>query len=200
MVWTFVNLEGQTHFKLKVVDIAERRGTHTYWNCICECGNKVVVRGSAITSGKAKSCGCFRSESVAKTNTNRRNPEPWLAEMNIYKYHLSVDRPNRRGLATTWALTVEEYKSLSVSDCFYCGLSPSSMPYLGYLRKAGVKRSGIDRVDNYNGYSIENCVPCCAACNREKGTRTQEEFLESTRRRYFHLLRKGLIQTALDLQ
>ena len=37
------------------------------WNCLCECGNKVIVRGSDLISGKIKSCGCFKTDYL-KTN------------------------------------------------------------------------------------------------------------------------------------
>jgi hypothetical protein len=193
MTWTTVDLKGQTHFKLKVTSFAERRGTHTYWNCTCDCGNTIVVRGSAITSGKAKSCGCFRSESIGNWNKRRRNPDPWISEMNVYRYHLSVDKLSRRHLAITWGLNLEEYKVLVTSNCYYCGAEPSGLPLLKHLRGSGVRKSGIDRVDNLKGYEPGNCVPCCAGCNREKGARTQGEFLESTRRRYLHLQKIGLI-------
>lgn len=193
MVWKLRDLKGEVHFKLKIVSLAERRGTHTYWNCDCACGNKVVIRGSAITSGKAKSCGCFRSESVDSINKGRRNPDPWISEMKVYVYHLSVDRESRRVLAATWNLTLDEYKSLVHADCYYCGSATSTLPHTKHLRNSGVRRSGIDRVDNSKGYDPSNCVSCCGSCNREKGSRTQEVFIESTRRRYLHLQGMGLI-------
>lgn len=31
------------------------------WNCICDCGNHCVVRGTNLRSGDSKSCGCTRS-------------------------------------------------------------------------------------------------------------------------------------------
>lgn len=35
--------------------------TKMYWNCICDCGNKVVVEGNALKTGNTKSCGCIKS-------------------------------------------------------------------------------------------------------------------------------------------
>lgn len=32
---------------------------HSYWNCICDCGNKVVIKGTILTSGESQSCGCL---------------------------------------------------------------------------------------------------------------------------------------------
>ena len=39
------------------------------------------------------------------------------------------------------------------SECFYCG----------------GESTGLDRLDNNIGYSLDNCVPCCRTCNRVKG-------------------------------
>lgn len=32
------------------------------WECKCDCGNKVVVSGGALSSGKTLSCGCLKKE------------------------------------------------------------------------------------------------------------------------------------------
>ena len=34
----------------------------------------------------------------------------------------------------------------------------------------------VDRLNNNLGYTIENCVSCCAWCNRSKNTHTTKEF------------------------
>ena len=36
-----------------------RIGLPTMWRCICDCGNKAVVRLSSLVSGSTKSCGCI---------------------------------------------------------------------------------------------------------------------------------------------
>lgn len=33
-----------------------------FWNCICDCGNKVIVSGSNLKKGNTKSCGCYRKK------------------------------------------------------------------------------------------------------------------------------------------
>jgi hypothetical protein len=38
---------------------------HAYWDCRCDCGNKVVVQRSGLTSGATKSCGCYQQEQQA---------------------------------------------------------------------------------------------------------------------------------------
>jgi hypothetical protein len=50
--------------RLVVIDLAER-GEHnhpTRWNCLCDCGNSVVVRGSALRNHTTRSCGCLQKE------------------------------------------------------------------------------------------------------------------------------------------
>lgn len=34
------------------------------WNCICDCGNRKVVRGKSLRGGISTSCGCFQKECV----------------------------------------------------------------------------------------------------------------------------------------
>ncbi len=57
----------------------------------------------------------------------------------------------------SWALSKEQFEALINKPCYYCdGATP-------------VTGSGIDRLDNLQGYFLENCVSCCRECNRLKG-------------------------------
>lgn len=71
----------------------------------------------------------------------------------------------RRGLSVE--ITVEEYAVIIASRiCTYC---EGAFPILGH---------GVDRKDSALGYTKENCVPCCGACNRIKNELlTYEEML-----------------------
>lgn len=51
---------GQTYGKLHIDSYSHKVGYDKYYNCTCECGNKVVVLGNNIVRGKTKSCGCGR--------------------------------------------------------------------------------------------------------------------------------------------
>jgi hypothetical protein len=37
---------------------------YTTWKCLCDCGNTSIVKTSLLTSGKTKSCGCYRKEKI----------------------------------------------------------------------------------------------------------------------------------------
>ena len=57
---TFKDLTGQTFGKLTVVRFAgNNKCDARTWLCKCECGTEKTVKGSNLTSGNTKSCGCL---------------------------------------------------------------------------------------------------------------------------------------------
>ena len=51
------DLRGQRFGRLTVLAMAERRADGKIrWECVCECNNKVVVRGDDLRSGNSRSC------------------------------------------------------------------------------------------------------------------------------------------------
>jgi hypothetical protein len=67
-----------------------------------------------------------------------------------------------------FALSDEEVLAMFGQPCHYCGLA-SSPDYL----------TGVDRKDNALGYTVDNCVPCCATCNRAKMCLTDGDFVRA---------------------
>lgn len=61
---------GQHYGRLTVAFLFERRGTHNYWACNCECGGRKVVRQGHLKSGGTRSCGCLHDESAARPKTH----------------------------------------------------------------------------------------------------------------------------------
>lgn len=65
------NLIGHKYGRLTVLEMAEdlvsSSGYHTVmWKCLCDCGEKVIVRGKCLTQGVTKSCGCLQREQLSK--------------------------------------------------------------------------------------------------------------------------------------
>ena len=61
------DLTGMKFGKLTVISKNENRKSRAmYWNCKCECGNTRVIKGTSLTSGKTKSCGCYVKETIKK--------------------------------------------------------------------------------------------------------------------------------------
>lgn len=54
-----IDLSGQRFGKLVAIDIAvHEKGKHIKWNCICDCGNKIIATGAYLKNGKKTHCGC----------------------------------------------------------------------------------------------------------------------------------------------
>lgn len=59
-----IDLTGNKYGRLLVTNRAENKIEHsgrrrTMWNCICDCGNTVIVDSDHLRSGHSKSCGCI---------------------------------------------------------------------------------------------------------------------------------------------
>ncbi len=82
-----------------------------------------------------------------------------------------------------WELTEKEFYDLTQEPCAYCGVrssksAPEKYQFFDY--------NGIDRVDNAEGYFIDNCVPCCTECNLMKRKLSLGEFLEKIEDIYYY--------------
>ena len=60
----FIDLTGNRYDKLVVLNretskVRKNGRTRTMWNCLCDCGNSVVVDADHLRSGHSKSCGCI---------------------------------------------------------------------------------------------------------------------------------------------
>ena len=45
--------------------------SHVAWECLCECGNSIIVRGDNLRNGHTVSCGCKKREVLATAGKNR---------------------------------------------------------------------------------------------------------------------------------
>jgi len=201
-----IDITGQTFGRLKVICKAPEP---CMWECLCSCGETVFTTGTNLRLGNTTSCGCLHKEKLAAYNHATKSLDPWLADMKLYKRKVSYrrgraklgsnqfkkvkGRPVSDHPSFRWGLDLEVYVQLVTTPCYYCGRPPHQKPQGALMRTLGLRRNGIDRVDNTKGYEPGNCVSCCAFCNREKRAQTQEDFIENTRRRYEHMVATGLI-------
>src|SRR5688572_29552695 len=64
---TKLDLTGRRFGRLTAIkDIGKTNQGVYNWLCRCDCGNEIVVRGTSLTYGSTKSCGCLISESTSK--------------------------------------------------------------------------------------------------------------------------------------
>lgn len=55
------DLTGKKFGYIKVLDFAYVKHRQAYWNCVCQCGKKLVINGVSLRTGDTKSCGCMRN-------------------------------------------------------------------------------------------------------------------------------------------
>lgn len=71
------NLIGHTFGRLTVESLLGSYNNSHYWKCLCTCGNKSEVKGSALKVGNTTSCGCKgvdRLRAVSTTHGQSNTP------------------------------------------------------------------------------------------------------------------------------
>lgn len=128
-----------------------------YWNCICLCGESVVLNQKQL-NGHFKGCPkCI--------------PEGGIIPPYIHVYHRYIKSAEKRNIP--FELEIGWFKKFIENSCIYCGIDSS----LIFKSKHVIyKYNGIDRLDNNEGYYASNCYTCCNLCNRAKNNLTIEEF------------------------
>jgi hypothetical protein len=108
------------------------------------------------------------------------------AKKRIYqKYKVGA---HRRGYS--FELSYQQFLDIIFKDCYYCGSKPSNNININNnesLKDSNIFYSGIDRVDNSNGYEVDNVVPCCINCNIAKRSMSKESFIEWIKKVYDHI-------------
>ena len=61
------DIKGRRFGRLTAVErLPEKSGSCYVWRCMCDCGNEINVRTSALLNGNTKSCGCLRQDRLAE--------------------------------------------------------------------------------------------------------------------------------------
>ena len=59
------DLTGRRYGRLTVIsyneEVSKQKG-RVYWNCKCDCGNEVIIRGDNLRSENTMSCGCYNRD------------------------------------------------------------------------------------------------------------------------------------------
>lgn len=83
------DITGKTFGKWTAIKRAKNSGKDPVWECSCECGTIRNVRWKYLKSGKSKSCGCTKKESligekygrlsvIKESSKNNKNQRQWI--------------------------------------------------------------------------------------------------------------------------
>lgn len=65
-----IDISGQRFGRLVAIREAGRTPKGgALWECVCDCGNRCVVRGTCLRSGQTRSCRCFMRDRIKDTLT-----------------------------------------------------------------------------------------------------------------------------------
>lgn len=135
------DLSGQRFGRLVVKGYSHsNKNGRAVWNCVCDCGKSLTVKGNALLSGNTQSCGCLKSDNVAKIKFSHgqcgtRLYGIWTTMRNRCRY------PN--------------YKSKGIAVCEEW---QTFEPFYKWAMENGYRDDlTIDRENNDGNYCPQNC-------------------------------------------
>lgn len=138
----------EKHGRLTVIKFYKRENNKTYWQCECECGNRLVIPITYLTSGDTKSCGCLRKE----TSAQRQRKKAYIKNHRLYSIWIDMkrrcynkDRNNYIYYGAKGVKVCEEWKK-------------DFRNFQDWALKNGYKDNlTIDRIDYNRNYQPDNC-------------------------------------------
>lgn len=126
------------------------RGSARWW-CRCVCGQNVLVRGSDLRNGSAKSCGCYRSEQMTEGRnalhvTIRKHGLGDSQEYDIWKGIMRRCYDRRQ-------VHYADYGGRGIAVC------ERWHDVVNFVADMGPRpqNTSIERIDNNRGYEPGNC-------------------------------------------
>ncbi len=131
--------------------------TFRHFIFICTCGAEIALPNSKFHLQRATGlCTKCVPRSIPNPRIRKR---PFEALFNCLK-------KTAHKIALPVTLSYEEFLEFTdTSECHYCGFL---LYWTAYNLKQGSCAYNLDRKDNNQGYSKENCVTCCRRCNTIK--------------------------------
>jgi hypothetical protein len=145
MPFKLKDISGNKYGKLTVISLAfmkkVSRGTVSYWNCICDCGQLKVARGYTLKNGGTSSCGCLFKQGNHRSHKMCKTRE-------YFSWSNMINRCNN--LKGTH---YEGYAKRGINVC------DRWLKFENFFEDMGYRPNGmtLDRIDNNQGYYPSNC-------------------------------------------
>lgn len=145
-----VDLTGKRFGRLIVIEQAGRaKNGRVKWLCICDCGNEKITTETALVDGRAKSCGCLKSEALKAAFTKHG-----LCNSKLY----SVRKAMIRRCYKEKCAEYKNYGKRGITVCEEWLGENGFINFYNWAIKNGYKEGlSIDRIDNDGNYCPENC-------------------------------------------
>ena len=142
-----VDITGKRYGNLVVIKRVENAPNGVaVWECLCDCGNTVTVRGGNLKSGAVKSCGCRRKNAKPTLRHNMSNSKlyrTWAAVKRRCNTPSDKNYKNYGGrgikMCEEWNNSFEAFMNWAISNGYSDSLT-------------------IERIDVNGNYCPENCT------------------------------------------
>ena len=143
-----IDLTNKKFGKLTVISISSFKHHHNrsiYWNCICDCGNKGIYNGYYLRNGDTQSCGCRK----IAIHTQRLTKHGWSGTSTYSIWKGMINRCTNPNFSF-----YPHYGGRGIKVC-----KEWQENFINFLNDMGEKpfNKSLDRIDNFKGYSPDNC-------------------------------------------
>lgn len=151
------------------------------WNCLCDCGNEVLIRLAQLSNGSTQSCGCLQKEKASISITNQHKEK-----------RRSRGLPEDVPMATQYSLERLEFKPLSLEimkrDLFTCA----------WCSQKGGKLN-VHHLDSWMDhpelrFTKTNLVTLCVGCHKsvhKYGNTTTDPYMNILLQGYANVVENG---------
>lgn len=140
-----IDITGQKFGRLTAIRKAFIKNKSQYWECLCECGNKKIVKKSHLINLKIRSCGCLVHE-------NNGGYKHGFSKTRIY----SIFRGMKNRCYNPNEPAYIRYGGKGIKICNDWLKNPKE--FINWAYNNGYSDTlTIERIDNSKGYEPSNC-------------------------------------------
>lgn len=152
----YLDLEGCVFGNLTVLRLSDEiHTTGKLWNCLCVCGNHLVVRSNKLVYGTIQSCGCINKKRKVKHGMSRTKEFRAM-------YTRNRDE-KKRILDSTWTTEMECALRILFDRCAICSTTDNlSVDHVKPLSKG-------------HGLEPGNAIILCKTCNSAKSAKELDD-------------------------
>lgn len=139
----FKDMSGQRFGKLVVTTYAFTKNAQSHWNCVCDCGEILVVKGTYLRTNDTLSCGCLRGFYKTILGVPAKSLSEWRVWRGmISRCHCPTDKSFQN-----WG-----GRGIVVCDDW-------RFNFLNFYKDMGPRpsKTTMHRIDNDGPYNKENC-------------------------------------------
>lgn len=143
------------------------------WDCLCECGNEVIVEDSHLKTNHSQTCGCPKNKKGVDNPNYQGYKEISLAMWNRIQSNAKIRNH-------IFDITIEYVWNVFIKQKRLCALSNIDIYFATTSKNFnnGIATASLDRIDNSKGYIKGNVQWVHKDINRMKWAHDEEYFIE----------------------